>query len=102
VQGGGILDVSKVSVYVDTAVGLVLEFPQVEQVGRECKVFASGFAHRDSLSRCLSNGLCKGDDGLFKFSCVLYDLVRVEGEVQGGSEERPVGMLVIIRQFGSG
>jgi hypothetical protein len=27
--------------------------------------------------------------------------VRVEGEVQGGSEERPVGILVIIRHFGS-
>jgi hypothetical protein len=31
----------------------------------------------------------------------LVDWVRVEGEVQGGSEERPVGMLVITQQFGS-
>jgi hypothetical protein len=80
---------------------VVLEFPQVEQVGRECEVVASRCAHRDSLSRCLSNGLCKGDDGLVKFRCVLDCWVRVKGEVQGGSEERPVGMLVIIRQFGS-
>jgi hypothetical protein len=79
---------------------VILEFPQVEQDWWECEVVAS-CAHRDSLSRCLSNGLCKGDVGLVKFSCVLDDWVRVEGEVQGGSEERPVGMLVIIRQFGS-
>jgi hypothetical protein len=81
---------------------VVLEFPQVEQVGRECEVVASRCAHRDSLSCCLSNGLCKDDDGLVKFSCVLDDWVQVEGEVQRGSEERLVGMFVIIRQFGSG
>jgi hypothetical protein len=30
-------------------------------------------------------------------SVVLDDWVQVEGQVQGGSEERPVGMLVILR-----
>jgi hypothetical protein len=74
---------------------VVLEFPQVEQVWWECEVVAS-CVHRDNLSRCLSNGLCKGDDGLIKFSCVLDGWVRVEGKVQGGSEEGPVGMLVIV------
>jgi hypothetical protein len=75
---------------------VVLEFPQVEQVWWECEVVASCCVHRDSLSRCLSCGLCKGDDGLVKFNCVLDGWVRVEGEVQGGSEEGPVGMLIIV------
>jgi hypothetical protein len=61
-------------------------------------VIASRCAHRDSVSRCLSNGLCKGDDGLVKFSCVLDGWVLFEGEVQGGSEEGPVKCIYNLRQ----
>jgi hypothetical protein len=60
---------------------VVLEFPQVEQVGRGREVVASRRAHRDSLSRCLSYGLCEDGDGLVKFGCVLDDWMWVEGEV---------------------